>query len=117
MPAPNRKETDGRLTRIAGPVVAADGMRGAHVGDVALVGEARLIAEIIRLERDRATLQVYEDTIGLRVGEPVISTGEPLMAELGPGLLSGIFDGLERPLPEIQRQGGDFIVKGASAGG
>jgi V/A-type H+/Na+-transporting ATPase subunit A len=115
MPAPNRKETDGRLTRIAGPVVVADGMRGARVGDVALVGEARLIAEIIRLERDRATLQVYEDTIGLRVGEPVISTGEPLMAELGPGLLSGIFDGLERPLPEIQRQGGDFIVKGASA--
>ncbi|MBI2358128.1 MAG: V-type ATP synthase subunit A [Deltaproteobacteria bacterium] len=111
---PNAKETVGRLCRIAGPVVVADGMRGARIGDVALVGEARLIAEIIRLEGDRATLQVYEDTIGLRFGEPVVSTAEPLMAELGPGLLAGIFDGLQRPLPEIQKQAGPFIPKGAA---
>ncbi|MBI2091147.1 MAG: V-type ATP synthase subunit A [Deltaproteobacteria bacterium] len=111
---PNAKETEGRLCRIAGPVVVAEGMRGARIGDVALVGEARLIAEIIRLERGQATLQVYEDTIGLRVGEPVVSTGEPLTAELGPGLLAGIFDGLERPLPEIQKQAGHFILKGAA---
>lgn len=112
---PGLTSREGRLCRIAGAVVAADGMRGARIGDVALVGEARLIAEVIRLERDWAILQVYEDTIGLRVGEPVLSTGEPLMAELGPGLLAGIFDGLERPLPEIQRQAGHFILKGAAA--
>jgi len=103
----------GRLCRIVGPVVVVEGMRGARVGDVARVGEERLIAEIIRLEGDQATLQVYEDTVGLRVGEPAISTGEPLMAELGPGLLAGIFDGLGRSLPEIQRQAGHFIPKGA----
>ena len=88
-------------------------MRGARIGDVALVGEARLIAEIIRLDSDQVTLQVYEDTIGLRLGEPVVSTGEPLMAELGPGLLAGIFDGLGRSLPDIQQQAGHFIPKGA----
>ncbi len=90
-------------------------MRGARIGDVALVGEARLIAEIIRLDGDQVTLQVYEDTIGLRVGEPVVSTGEPLMAELGPGLLAGIFDGLGRSLPDLQQQAGHFIPKGAAA--
>jgi V/A-type H+-transporting ATPase subunit A len=88
-------------------------MRGARMGDVARVGEERLIAEIIRLEGDQATLQVYEDTVGLRVGEPAVSTGEPLMAELGPGLLAGIFDGLGRSLPGIQQQAGHFIPKGA----
>ena len=113
MPATNEKS--GRVCRIVGPVVVAEGMRGARIGDVALVGEARLNAEIIRLEGDQVTLQVYEDTVGLRVGEPVESTGEPLMAELGPGLLAGIFDGLGRSLPELQRQAGHFIPKGATA--
>ncbi|HWP57650.1 MAG TPA: V-type ATP synthase subunit A [Candidatus Acidoferrales bacterium] len=103
----------GRICRVVGPVVVADGLRGARIADVALVGAARLIGEIIRLDRDQVTLQVYEDTIGLRVGDPVISTGEPLMAELGPGLLAGIFDGLGRSLPDLHRQAGDFIPKGA----
>ena len=113
MAGPSREE--GRLCRIAGLVVVADGLRGARVGDVARVGEAGLIAEIIRLEGDQATLQVYEDTVGLRVGEAAVSSGEPLMAELGPGLLGSIFDGLQRPLPEIQKQTGPFIHKGATA--
>ena len=103
----------GRICRIVGPVVVVDHMRGVRVGDVAVVGEARLIAEIIRLDGDQATLQVYEDSVGLRVGEPVVSTGEPLMAELGPGLLAGIFDGLGRSLPQIQKQAGSYIPKGA----
>ena len=107
------QEKSGRICRIVGPVVVVDGMRGARIGDVAGVGEARLFAEIIRLDGDQVTLQVYEDTVGLRVGEPVVSTGEPLMAELGPGLLAGIFDGLGRSLPDIQQQAGQFIPKGA----
>ena len=107
------QEKSGRICRIVGPVVVVDGMRGARIGDVAGVGEACLFAEIIRLDGDQVTLQVYEDTVGLRVGEPVVSTGEPLMAELGPGLLAGIFDGLGRSLPDIQQQAGHFIPKGA----
>ncbi len=107
-------EKSGRVCRIAGPVVAVERMSGARIGDVAMVGEARLIAEIIRLDGDQATLQVYEDTVGLKVGELAITTGEPLMAELGPGLLSGIFDGLGRSLPGIQQQAGCYIPKGAT---
>jgi len=110
MPGSDREK--GVLCRVAGPVVEAEGLRGARIGDLALAGESRLIAEIIRLDGERATLQVYEDTVGLRVGEPVVSTGEPLMAELGPGLLAGIFDGLQRPLPQIQKLSGHSIFKG-----
>jgi len=109
-----RKES-GRICRIVGPVIVAEGMRGARMGDVALVGGAGLIGEIIRLDGDEVTLQVYEDTVGLCVGESVVSTGNPLMAELGPGLLAGIFDGLGRSLPGIQRQAGAMIPKGALA--
>lgn len=104
----------GVLRRIAGAVVAADGMRGARMGDVVSVGEAGLIGEIIRLEGETAVIQVYEETPGLRAGEPVVSSGRPLEVELGPGLLGSIFDGLQRPLPALQQLTGDFIHKGAA---
>ena len=104
----------GLVSRITGPVVEAKEMRGSRMYDVVQVGEVGLIGEIIRLEEDKAIIQVYEDTSGLKVGEAVVSTESPLMVELGPGLLTSIFDGIQRPLPEIWRETGPFILKGVS---
>lgn len=103
---------EGRIIKISGPVVEAKGMRGAKMYDVVRVGDENLIGEIIRLNEDVATIQVYEETTGLRPGEKVISTGEPLSAELGPGLLTNIFDGIQRPLVQIKDSVGDFITRG-----
>ena len=103
---------EGRIIKISGPVVEAKGMRGAKMYDVVRVGDENLIGEIIRLNEDIATIQVYEETTGLRPGEKVISTGEPLSAELGPGLLTNIFDGIQRPLVQIKDSVGDFITRG-----
>jgi V/A-type H+-transporting ATPase subunit A len=83
--------------------------------DVVYVGAMRLLGEVIRLSGDLATIQVYEDTGGLRVGEPVFSSGDPFVVELGPGLLGSIFDGVQRPLPSLRRQQGDFIARGGTA--
>ena len=105
----------GEIVRIAGPAVIARGMRGARMYDIVRVGRERLVGEIIRLSGDTAFIQVYEDTSGLTVGEPVESTGLPLAVELGPGLLSNIFDGIQRPLPAVRGQQGDFIRRGAVA--
>jgi V/A-type H+/Na+-transporting ATPase subunit A len=102
----------GQISKISGPVVQARGLSGTKMYDVVNVGELGLIGEVIRLEADIATIQVYEDTEGLRVGEKVISTLDPLMVELGPGLLSSIYDGTQRPLPEILAKYGAFISKG-----
>ena len=104
----------GRISRITGPVVEADGMRGALMYEVVHVGEAALIGEIIGLSEDVATIQVYEDTTGLAPGEPVERTGAPLSVELGPGLLGMVYDGIQRPLEVIREGMGDFIVRGAS---
>ncbi len=100
------------IERIAGPLVVAKGMLGSSMYDVVKVGSAKLIGEIIRLEKDRAVIQVYEDTSGVRPGEEVTSTGKPLSVELGPGLLSKIFDGVQRPLDVIRDRSGDFIARG-----
>ncbi len=105
----------GEIVRIAGPAVIARGMRGARMYDIVRVGNEKLVGEIIRLSGDTAFIQVYEDTSGLLVGEPVESTGLPLAVELGPGLLSNIFDGIQRPLPAVRTQQGDFIRRGALA--
>jgi len=105
----------GKIIRISGPVIEADEMRGAKMYDVVRVGEDSLIGEIIRLNQDVATIQVYEDTNGLRPGEKVESTGSPLSVELGPGLLTNIYDGIQRPLPTIFDQTGDFIERGVEA--
>jgi V/A-type H+-transporting ATPase subunit A len=102
----------GQISKISGPVVLAKGLSGTKMYDVVNVGELGLIGEVIRLEADVATIQVYEDTEGLRVGEQVVSTMDPLMVELGPGLLSSIYDGTQRPLPEILEKFGAFISKG-----
>jgi len=104
----------GRIRMIAGPVVKALGMRGAKMYDVVLVGEEQLIGEIIELEGEVATIQVYEETAGIKPGEPVKRTGEPLSVELGPGLLKMIYDGIQRPLESILDKAGDFISRGIS---
>lgn len=103
---------EGAVSKISGPVVVAKGLMGAKMYDVVKVGELGLIGEVIRLEGDRATIQVYEDTEGLRVGEKIVSTENPLLIELGPGLLSSIYDGTQRPLPDIMADRGAFIAKG-----
>ena len=106
----------GTLSKITGPVVVAGGMNGTKMYDVVRVGDAGLMGEVIRLEGDAATIQVYEDTSGLLVGEPVESTEGPLVLELGPGLLSSIYDGIQRPLPVIAEDtGSDFIARGTVA--
>jgi V/A-type H+-transporting ATPase subunit A len=102
----------GFISRITGPVVEAKGMKGSRMYDVVRVGNEGLVGEVIRLEGDLAVIQVYEDTSGLKVGEPVSSTGEPLVVELGPGLLTSIFDGIQRPLPKIWEETGPFIERG-----
>ncbi len=102
----------GSIERIAGPLVVAKGMLGANMYDVVRVGKKKLIGEIIQLINDRAMIQVYEDTSGLKPEEPVESTNSPLSLELGPGILGKIFDGVERPLDVIKDKSGAFIAKG-----
>lgn len=101
----------GRIIKVSGPLVQAEGMKTSKMFDVVRVGEEKLIGEIIRLEGDIASIQVYEETEGLKVNDPVFGTGQPLLVELGPGLLKNIFDGIERPLSQIEKKG-DFIVRG-----
>ncbi|HYM71266.1 MAG TPA: V-type ATP synthase subunit A [bacterium] len=102
----------GEITRISGPAVIAHGLAGARMYDIVRVGREKLIGEIIRLDGDSAFVQVYEDTSGLFVGEPVESTDAPLQLELGPGMLSSIYDGIQRPLDKIREAQGDFISRG-----
>ena len=102
----------GKIWKISGPVVIAEDMRGSQVYEVVDVGDERLTGEIIGLERDKAVIQVYEDTVGLKVGEPVTGTGEILMVELGPGLVGNIYDGVQRSLVTMMDDIGDFLVRG-----
>ncbi|MBQ9551952.1 MAG: V-type ATP synthase subunit A [Clostridia bacterium] len=102
----------GTITKISGPLVVASGMRDANMYDVVRVSDDRLIGEIIEMHGDRASIQVYEETSGLGTGEPVESTGVPLSVELGPGLISSIFDGIQRPLEEIMRLTGNNLKRG-----
>ncbi len=107
--------TRGIIYRVSGPLVIAEKMRGSKVYEVVEVGSDRLIGEIIGIEGDKAIIQVYEDTTGLRVGDPVYGTGYPLAAELGPGLIGSIYDGIQRPLPVLQELVGFFIQRGVKA--
>ena len=107
----------GTILRISGPVIIARGMKGSKMYDVVKVGNEALRGEIIRLEGEEAVIQVYEDTTGLMVGEPVVNTEQPLSVELGPGLLSSIYDGVQRPLPVLMQMSGDFIARGIYAPG
>ena len=105
----------GVIARVSGPVVIAEGLVGAKMYDVVRVGSLGLVGEIIRLVGGTATVQVYEDTTGIRPGDPVENTGQALSVELGPGLLKSIYDGVQRPLDVIQKSVGDFITRGFAA--
>ncbi len=107
-------ENNGKIYSISGPVVISTDLDG-KMFDVVKVGELGLIGEIIKIIGNKYTIQVYEDTSGLKPGEPVTSTGKPLSVELGPGLLKSIYDGIQRPLDIIRSETGDFIIRGATA--
>ena len=102
----------GRIIKVAGPLVIAEGMRDANMFDVVRVSDKRLIGEIIEMHGDRASIQVYEETAGLGTGEKVESTGMPLSVELGPGLIKGIYDGIQRPLEKIRAVAGNNLTRG-----
>lgn len=102
----------GKIVKVSGPLVVAEGMDEANVYDVVQVSSDKLIGEIIEMRGDKASIQVYEDTTGIGPGDPVYSTGEPLSVELGPGLLEAMFDGIQRPLAPLQAVAGDFLTKG-----
>lgn len=103
---------EGKIIKIAGPVITADGMKGTQMYEMVKVGDDKLIGEIIELEGDTATIQVYEETAGMKPGEVVESTGGPLSVELGPGIIGSIFDGIQRPLETIKLSVGDYIERG-----
>ncbi len=103
---------NGVITKVAGPLVIAEGMRDANMFDVVRVSDQHLIGEIIEMHGDKASIQVYEETSGLGPGEEVVSTGRPLSVELGPGLIGSIFDGIQRPLAKIMKISGTNLQRG-----
>ncbi len=105
-------DVTGKIVKISGPLVIAEGMREANMFDVVRVGENRLIGEIIEMHGDRASIQVYEETAGLGRGDIVVTTGAPLSVELGPGLITNIYDGIDRPLERMKEAAGANITKG-----
>ncbi len=107
----------GRIRRINGPVVEADGVRDAMMMELVQVGKGRLVGEIVKLDSGSALVQVYEDTTGVTPGENVYGTGMPLSVELGPGLIGTIYDGIQRPLERIRLATGTFIERGISIPG
>ena len=104
--------SQGRIVKVSGPLVIAEGMRDSNMFDVVRVSEHQLIGEILEIHGERASIQVYEETSGLGPGGPVVSTGVPLSVELGPGLLENIFDGIQRPLETMRAQTGNNITRG-----
>src|SRR4030042_2960655 len=107
------EEKTGRIVKVAGPVVVAEGMVGSRMYDVVRVGELNLICEIVELEGDLASIQVYEETTGIGPGEPVVDTEAPLSVELGPGLIESIYDGIQRPLNLLVKAEGEFMSRGS----
>ncbi len=106
------RPTPAGWSRSPGPVVSATDLPHTRLFDVVRVGAERLLGEVIKIDGDLVVMQVFEDTTGLRVGEPVEATGEPLYAELGPGLLGGILDGTQRPLENLSTDGNLYIARG-----
>ena len=102
----------GKITKVSGPLVVAEGLADANVSDVVRVGASRLIGEILNMTGDQASIQVYEETSGLGPGADVVTTGMPMSVELGPGMLDNIYDGIQRPLPEMRALTGDSITRG-----
>lgn len=104
----------GTITKVSGPLVTASGLQGAKINEVCKVSEKGLIGDIIELDNGVASIQVYEETAGIGPGEPVETTGAPLSVELAPGLLSQMFDGIQRPLDTFMKQtNSDFLERGA----
>jgi V/A-type H+-transporting ATPase subunit A len=108
---------EGKIVKVAGPVVVAEGMAGARMYDVVRVGKLALIGEIVELHRDLASIQVYEETVGIGPGEPVVDTEAPLSVELGPGLIESIYDGIQRPLNSLYEVEGEFMSRGTTLPG
>jgi len=106
----------GKIYRITGPVVVAKGL-STKMYDVVRVGNENIMGEVIQIIEEHTVIQVYEDTSGIKPGEPVVNTGQPLLVELGPGLLASIYDGIQRPLPVLKEKMGDFIKRGVDAPG
>ena len=111
------ERNEGRIVKVAGPVVVAEGMAGTRMYDVVRVGELNLIGEIVELHGDKASIQVYEETTGMGPGEPVIDTEAPLSVELGPGLIQSIYDGIQRPLNALVEAEGEFMSRGSDMPG
>jgi V/A-type H+-transporting ATPase subunit A len=107
----------GRIVKVAGPVVVAEGMSGSRMYDVVRVSELNLIGEIVGLKGDQASIQVYEETTGIGPGGPVVDTAAPLSVELGPGLIESIYDGIQRPLDSLVKLEGQFMSRGSSLPG
>jgi len=111
------KTREGKIVKVAGPVVVAEGMSGARMYDVVRVGKLNLIGEIVELHGDLASIQVYEETVGMGPGEPVVDTEAPLSVELGPGLIESIYDGIQRPLNSLYDAEGAFMSRGTTLPG
>ena len=107
----------GAIVKVAGPLVIAEGLVQSKMFDLVRVGEQGLMGEIIEMRGDRASIQVYEETEGLGPGDPVEGTGAPLSVELGPGMLGAVYDGVQRPLDELERIAGAFLSRGVTAPG
>ena len=102
----------GKITRISGPIVYAQGLEDSGLYDVVNVGNKKLIGEIVRQEKGNSTIQVYEDPTGMYVGEEVVCTNKPLSLFLGPGILGNIYDGIQRPLQAMYNESGSFLLPG-----
>ncbi len=111
----DEKQIIGKLVRISGPMIAANEMLGVAMGEMVRVGKMGLMGEVIRIDGDTAFAQVYEDTAGMYLGEPVEAMGAPLSIDLGPGLLGMTYDGIQRPLLDLRESSGDFISRGLTA--
>ena len=105
----------GVIYGINGPVVYVKGRTEFKMAEMVYVGNERLVGEVIRLSSERTTIQVYEETTGVKPGEPVVGTGAPISVTLAPGILDNIFDGIERPLAKIAERSGSYISRGISA--
>jgi len=110
-----KSENRGRVVKVSGPLVVAEGLGTAKMYEMVRVGELNLFGEIIEIESGRFAIQVYEETEGIRPGEPVFATGMPLSVELGPGLIGSIYDGVQRPLDVLRKIGGNYIVRGVES--
>jgi len=108
----NIQHNIGKIVKVAGPLVVAQGIENAQMYEVVKIGNEKIVGEVIRVQGDNVFIQVYEETYGIGPGEPVYLTGSPLSVQLGPGLLSNIYDGIQRPLSDLSAQAGDFITRG-----